>query len=423
MKRLFSFAFLLLSWQYFFAQNNIGIGTPTPDPTSILDLTSTDKGFLAPRLSTVQRTGIVSPAPGLLVFDITVGCYYYYNGTWNSLCSATGPTGATGQQGVTGAQGITGVTGDTGLQGIQGATGPTGATGPGTICANATSGYVTMFTGPSDLCNSVMYQSGTNVGVNTATPSVSFQVSATDAIGIPSGTTAQRPVTPPVGAMRFNSTLGTVEIYTGSCWQNVNTPPIGATYVQWFNAADPNAIYPCTQWVATDIANGEFIRATGGASNVASGGALSGTLQADAVQDHTHTASGTVGNSTTLTTSSDGAHNHGGNTTGVSTYNTSMWIPFDDNLSSDTKNLSMNDNPSTCGVGWDGRHTVGNFMGRMGDVCFSHTHGINTDGAHTHTVPPHTHPLSVSVGNMSSGNVGTETRPENVAVIFWRRTN
>lgn len=423
MKRLFLLASLLLLWQLFFAQNNIGIGTPTPDPTSILDLTSTDKGFLAPRLSTVQRTAIVSPAPGLLVFDVTVGCYYYYNGLWNSLCSATGPTGPQGTTGAQGMTGATGATGATGSQGLQGVTGATGATGPGTICANAATGYVTMFTGSSNICNSVLYQNGNNVGLNTTGPVVSFQMNTTDAIGIPSGTTAQRPASPPVGAMRFNSTLGSIEVFTGSCWQNVNTPPIGATYIQWFNASDPNTIYPCTQWVATDIDNGEFIRAAGGASNVASGGVLTGTLQTDAVQDHTHSASGTVGNSAVLTTSSAGAHNHGGNTTGVSTYNTTMWIPFDDNMSSDVKNLSMNDNASTCGVGWDGRHTVGNFMGQMGDVCLSHTHGITTDGAHTHTVPAHTHPLSVSVGNMTSGNAGTETRPENVAVIFWRRTN
>ncbi len=167
MKRLFLLASLLLLWQLFFAQNNIGIGTPTPDPTSILDLTSTDKGFLAPRLSTVQRTAIVSPAPGLLVFDVTVGCYYYYNGLWNSLCSATGPTGPQGTTGAQGMTGATGATGATGSQGLQGVTGATGATGPGTICANAATGYVTMFTGSSNICNSVLYQNGNNVGLNT----------------------------------------------------------------------------------------------------------------------------------------------------------------------------------------------------------------------------------------------------------------
>ena len=37
------------------AQDNMGIGTLTPHPSSILDLTADDKGFLAPRLTTAQR--------------------------------------------------------------------------------------------------------------------------------------------------------------------------------------------------------------------------------------------------------------------------------------------------------------------------------------------------------------------------------
>jgi hypothetical protein len=364
-----------------FAQNNVGIGTPTPDASAILDLSSTNRGFLAPRMTTAQRTAIAAPAAGLLVYDVTDNCYYYYNGTWNSLCQTSA------------------------------------------VCNTATTGYISMFNTPATVCNSVIYQSGTNIGVNTTSPSVSFQINSTDAAGIPSGTTAQQPATAPVGAVRYNTTTGVVEVYTGSCWQNVNTPPVGATYIQWFNAADPNTLYPCTQWVSSDIANGEFIRARGGASNVAAGGALTGTLQNGAVQDHTHSGSVTIDNSATLTTSSDGSHTHGGNTTGVTTYNTGIWIPFDDNLNSDVKNLSMNDNPTTCGVGWDGRHTVGNFMGRMGDACLSHAHGITADGVHMHNVAPHNHTGSVTIGNMLTGSAAAETRPDNVAVVFWRRIN
>lgn len=423
MKKFTLLAAAVISATLAFAQNNVGIGTPAPDASAILDLTSTDRGFLAPRMTTAQRTAIAAPAPGLLVFDLTVNCYYYYNGIWNSLCSATGPTGATGAQGITGATGATGATGDTGPVGPTGATGATGATGPGTICGTAAAGYVTMFTAPSAMCNSVIYQSGNNVGVNTTSPAVSFQVNATDAMGIPSGTAAQQPGGAPVGAIRFNTTSGTVEVYNGTCWQSVNTPPVGATYIQWFNAADPNTVYPCTQWVSSDIASGQFIRARGGASNVAAGAALTGTLQAGAVQDHTHSGSVTINNSAALTTSSDGSHSHGGNTGGVTSYNTAMWIPFDDNLSSDAGNLGMGDNPTTCGVGWDGRHTVGNFMGRMGDACFSHAHSITADGVHAHTVAPHAHTGSVVIGNMATGTAAAETRPDNVAVVFWRRVN
>ena len=488
MKKCYPLIAILLLSLNVIGQSNVGIGTAVPDPTSILDLTSTSKGFLAPRLSTAQRTAIASPAPGLLVYDTNIGCYFYFNGAWTSLCQLSGPTGATG---------------------VAGPTGPVGPTGPGPICPSAANGYVSMFTSPTSLCNSVIFQTGTNVGINTITPTISFQDNATDALGLPSGTTAQQPAGAPAGAVRFNTTSSAVEVYTGTCWQNINTPPIGATYIQWFNASDPNTLYPCTQWVATDLANGEFIRAAGGAANVATGGPLTGILQSQELLDHTHSATlaidsaiglvtdsaglhshnwggwwstddsrlydvasgngdgngntlsdgafwwggnpGTTGNANSNyyagTTSTDGAHNHGG-VTGTISVSNSLWIPYDDNLSSDAGTTGFgNSNATTCGSGWNGAYTVGNFMGQLSDACLAHTHVINTDGAHSHTIdfyahrhfikerptsldglhihdiPNHTHTGTVTVGNVNSGSAGPENRPANVAVIFWRRTN
>ena len=80
------------------AQNNVGIGTLTPHPSAILELQSTDKGLLAPRLTTAQRLAIPAPANGLLVYDTNLLCYYYYDSvsaTWLSLCTP-GPPGPTG---------------------------------------------------------------------------------------------------------------------------------------------------------------------------------------------------------------------------------------------------------------------------------------------------------------------------------------
>ncbi len=154
MKNLYLIVFALLLTQFAFSQNNIGIGTPNPAPSSILDLTSSDKGFLTPRLTTVQRLAIANPkADGLLVYDTDSSCFFYWKAislSWKSMCGisnttlngATGPTGATGfpgnigatgPQGIQGIQGVTGadgVTGQQGLQGIQGVTGADGATGP-----------------------------------------------------------------------------------------------------------------------------------------------------------------------------------------------------------------------------------------------------------------------------------------------------
>ncbi len=68
------------------AQENVGIGTKTPHGSSVLDLSidllSTPKGFLAPRMTAAQKNSIASPAKGLLIYQ-TDGAqgFYYFDGT------------------------------------------------------------------------------------------------------------------------------------------------------------------------------------------------------------------------------------------------------------------------------------------------------------------------------------------------------
>lgn len=68
------------------AQNNVGVGTTTPNASAALDVQSTTQGILVPRMTAAQRTAIASPATGLLVYqtDGTAG-FYFYNGAWTSL--------------------------------------------------------------------------------------------------------------------------------------------------------------------------------------------------------------------------------------------------------------------------------------------------------------------------------------------------
>src|ERR1700733_4867110 len=66
----------------------------TGNVSSVLDVKSVLKGFLAPRMTQAQRTVIATPADGLLVYqtDATKG-FYYYNGTtsaWVLLAAAAG---------------------------------------------------------------------------------------------------------------------------------------------------------------------------------------------------------------------------------------------------------------------------------------------------------------------------------------------
>jgi len=73
------------------AGGNIGIGTTSPATTAALDVSSTSKGALLPRMNASQRAGIVSPATGLIVYqtDGTAGFYYYDGTAWVQLASSS----------------------------------------------------------------------------------------------------------------------------------------------------------------------------------------------------------------------------------------------------------------------------------------------------------------------------------------------
>ena len=65
---------------------SIGKGASDADASSILDLTSTTKGVLLPRMTTTQRDAIASPATGLLIFNTTTKKLDYYSGTaWGQV--------------------------------------------------------------------------------------------------------------------------------------------------------------------------------------------------------------------------------------------------------------------------------------------------------------------------------------------------
>jgi hypothetical protein len=87
MRYVLSFVILCISGFVSLAQtDNMGVGTLTPDPSAKLEVSSTSKGFLAPRMSSVERLAILNPAQGLLVFDLTSNSFWYYNsGTWTEF--------------------------------------------------------------------------------------------------------------------------------------------------------------------------------------------------------------------------------------------------------------------------------------------------------------------------------------------------
>ena len=90
MKTMTTLVLLLVSMLSF---SQMGIGTITPDASAILDVSSTKKGLLPPRMNYFQKSVIVTPAAGLMVWCTDCGStgeLQVYNGTdWTNVSGAT----------------------------------------------------------------------------------------------------------------------------------------------------------------------------------------------------------------------------------------------------------------------------------------------------------------------------------------------
>ena len=91
MKRIFAFLAAVLLTASTYAQ--VGVGTTNPDASAVLDITSTKKGLLIPRMTDDERKAIDNPADGLMVYvpgvgDV-VGLFWYWDRTnWRELFRA-----------------------------------------------------------------------------------------------------------------------------------------------------------------------------------------------------------------------------------------------------------------------------------------------------------------------------------------------
>ena len=71
------------------SDGKLGLGTTSPNASALLDVSSTTKGVLLPRMTTTQVNAISSPADGLTVYNTTLNTLCFYNGTsWQKVTSA-----------------------------------------------------------------------------------------------------------------------------------------------------------------------------------------------------------------------------------------------------------------------------------------------------------------------------------------------
>ncbi len=170
------------------ADAQTGIGTTTPDASAKLDVSSTSKGFLPPRMTSLQRTGISSPASGLMVYqtDGTAGLYYYGSSGWIYIINSTTNVVAV-------VNGGTGTTTSTGTGSVVLSTNPTLTSIITPVITGGTSTTQTLTFKPTsgngitgaDHIFQVGNNGGTeamrilnngNVGIGTSSPTVKLQV-------------------------------------------------------------------------------------------------------------------------------------------------------------------------------------------------------------------------------------------------------
>ena len=247
--------------------SQVGIGTTTPNASAELDVTSTNKGLLPPRMTATQRDAISSPAAGLMVYqsDGTSGLYYYTGSVWVYINNSTGSTlsianGGTGTTTSTGTGSVVlsnsptlvtpvlgtptsvTLTNATGLPLTTGITGtlPVANGGTGTTTGSITGTGALTFTAGGTNTDVTITPNGTgntvlngDVGIGTISPNASAKLdvsTTTQGFLPPRMTQAQRIAiaTPAAGLIVWCTDCGSageLQVNNGTTWTNM----VGAT--------------------------------------------------------------------------------------------------------------------------------------------------------------------------------------------------
>lgn len=161
-----------------YSQNGVGIGTTSPHSSSILEISSTSKGLLIPRMTTIERIAIATPATGLQVYDTTTNTTWSYNAAkWVETTSKW--------------------------------------TNDGTNTA-VTLTTLSNGTNPRTTGTEFIVKDNGNVGIGTIAPTEKLEVAGAIKIG---DTTT---VAPSAGTIRFNTTTNKFQGYDGTVWQDLH---------------------------------------------------------------------------------------------------------------------------------------------------------------------------------------------------------
>ncbi len=378
------------------AQDNVGIGTNTPDASAVLEMLSTNKGLLIPRMTTAQRLSISpSAANSLLVYDIDSMCFFFYrqpNLNWVSLCNSGSGNNGTNTIDTLFANFINVdsiialylyadsifahyIQSDTIIANyanfdslfingvsIQQLISDSIASKAWLLQGNTGTNPSVNFIGTTDAADMVVKTNGTermrvlsggNVGIGTSTPGTQLEVAGQ--VKITGGS-------PGIGKVLTSDASGL------ATWQSPFPPGI---IVMWAGTIStiPAGWALCDGTSGTPNLSDKFILGVSSSSEDpgATGGAHSYNLTASQLPSHTHTFTTSTGgsHSHTFTTNSSGAHTH-----------SFFWDASAKNDCSGVSAVITGASSGNCGTAYSPNPTEG-----------THTHTGTSDagGSHNHT--------------------------------------
>jgi uncharacterized protein (TIGR02145 family) len=245
MKQIFTFLVSVVLTATTYAQ--VGIGTTNPNTSAALDVTSTTKGLLPPRMTAAQRNAIATPVQGLMIYCTNCGVNgeaQLYNGSaWVNLIGGTASTVTT----VPGAPTIGTATAGNGQASVP-------FTAPASDGGSAITSY-TATSNPGDITGTISQAGSGTVTVTGLTngTAYTFTVTATNSVGTSAASAASNSVTPAFVCGSSNVTFtyngssvtyGTVIGANSKCWLDRN---LGATQVAT-SSADANSYGDLFQW-------------------------------------------------------------------------------------------------------------------------------------------------------------------------------
>ncbi len=414
----------------------VGIGTSSPGASAQLEVSSTTKGFLPPRMTSTQRAAISSPSAGLMVYqtDATAGLYYFDGSSWLYIVNSESNilpviNGGTGVNTSTGAGSVVLSTSPT-------LTTPTISSGsvqfpnslyilPTThatskraslrldewllyqdISADGTKNFTITERDGGNFTSRFFINVGGNIGIGNITPNARLDIRTSPTsttnpgegyLGL--GTTSTAANTAGAGAVRYN-TSGALEFSNGTSWIAVTTPSFGdiKTGIQ---ASDHNGWIRLNGRAKTTLTASQQAQATAlgiGANlpdatdaylvqNGATLGSVSGSNQRTITQ-----ANLPLYNLPAATTSSSGSHSHTVDPAAVNTNTTG----------------SHSHTGTVGGHNWNGGGAYAGGFDAGGFALYNPTLTINSAGDHAHSVDipsttsstdgAHTHSVTVSSG-------------------------